>query len=295
MSNLAVIQAEIESGLMKAGVNLILPEHVKMESFVRCAAIALMQSKDLADADRDSVIMALTECANDGLIPDSKEAALVVYNTNVGTKAAPQWVKKAQYLPMIDRVLKRALMSGQIATMSAKAVFEGDEFEYWLDENGEHIKYRPTFGQRGELKLAFAMAKLTTGDLIVEVMAKGDIDKVRSASKTGTYGPWQDWYDRMACKAVFHRMARRLPNASEIIEMAEAGMNMNFERNEREIGLASAAPKSIPHYPQEDFEKNLPTWLSIISSGKRSAVDLITTVETKGLLTDDQKNRLRAA
>lgn len=291
MANLAEIQKEIEAGLINAGVESVLPEHIKMSTFIRCAAIALSQSKDLEEADRDSVIMSLTKCANDGLIPDNKEAALVTFKTNVGTKQQPNWVKKAQYLPMIDGVLKRARMSGQITTMSAKAVFDGDDFDYWLDEDGEHIKYRPNLNSRGEFKLAFAMAKLVSGDLIVEVMTQDDIDKVRAASKTGEYGPWKDWYDRMACKAVFHRLARRLPNASEIVEMCQAGLDVEFGRtSERDI-----TPKrpQIAHYPQEDFDKNLPTWKGIIESGKRSLDEVIATIECKGLLSEAQKQKLK--
>lgn len=235
MNDLALIQKSLETDLINAGVQTVLPDHVKMSSFVRCAAIAMVQGKDLAEADKDSVIMSLTKCATDGLVPDGKEAAMVVYNTNVGTKQQPDWRKMAQYLPMIDGVLKRARMSGQIDSMAAKAVYENDSFDYWLDEDGEHIQYRPTWKTRGPFKLAFAFAKLKTGDLVVEVMTKEDIDKVRASSKTGKFGPWADWYDRMACKTVFHRLARRLPNSSEIVEMCEAGMNMKFERDMGEV------------------------------------------------------------
>ena len=236
MSNLVVIQEELNGQLMAAGIQSVLPKSVKMETFVRCAAVAMASNKDLAGADRDSLIMALTQCAKDGLVADNKEAAIVTFNTNVAAKGQPkQWMTKAQYLPMIDGVMKRARMSGQIAVLSSKAVFNDDIFRYWMDENGEHINYEPTYGG-GEMRLAFAFAKLTNGELIVEVMRRADVDKVRAASKTGQYGPWKDWYERMACKAVMHRLARRLPNASEIVEMCEAGMNMEFDaRTEKEI------------------------------------------------------------
>lgn len=236
MSNLVVIQNEIGSQLVEAGVQSVLPASVKMQTFVRCAAVAMVGNKDLALADRDSLIMALTQCAKDGLVADNKEAAIVTFNTNVAAKGQPkQWMTKAQYLPMIDGVMKRARMSGQISALSSKAVFKDDIFRYWMDENGEHINYEPTYGG-GEMRLAFAFAKLTNGELIVEVMSNADVDKVRAASKTGQYGPWKDWYERMACKAVMHRLARRLPNASEIVEMCEAGMNMNFDPStEKEI------------------------------------------------------------
>jgi len=236
MSNLAIIQKDLESSLVAAGVQSVLPDSVTMSKFVQCSAIAMASSKDLAGADRDSLIMSLTNCAKDGLVPDNKEAAIVTFNTNIAPNGQPkQWITKAQYMPMIDGVMKRARMSGQISLLSSKAVYSEDEFDYWMDENGEHINYRPKF-QGGEVRLAFAFAKLTTGELIVEVMSKADIDRVRAASKTGTYGPWKDWFDRMACKAVMHRLARRLPNASEIIEMCERGMNMDFDaRTEKEI------------------------------------------------------------
>lgn len=236
MSNLAVIQKDLEVNLIAAGVESILPSSVKMSTFVRCAAVAMAGNKELAKADTDSVIIALTQCAKDGLVPDNKEAAIVTFNTNIAAKGQPKnWMTKAQYMPMIDGVMKRARMSGEIKVLASKAVFNDDIFRYWMDENGEHINYEPQFGG-GEMRVAFAYARLISGELIVEVMSKDDVDKVRAASKTGSYGPWKDWYERMACKAVMHRLARRLPNASEIVEMCEAGMNMKFDsRTEKEI------------------------------------------------------------
>lgn len=233
MSNdLIAIQHDLQESLIVAGVEAILPDTVKIETFTKCAAIAIASNPDLMKADKSSVIMALSKCANDGLLPDNKEAALVTFNKNVAPKGQPkQWASMAQYMPMIDGVMKRARMSGQIKLLSSKAVMKDDQFDYWMDENGEHINYRPQYG-KNDFRLAFAFAKLSTGELVVEVMSKEDIDKVRASSKTGTYGPWADWYDRMACKVVMHRLARRLPNASEIVQMCEAGMNMNFTKND---------------------------------------------------------------
>ena len=267
MNNLSVIQSNLEEELIAAGVQSVLPDSVKMPTFTRCAAVAIASSKELVNADKDSVIMSLTQCAKDGLVPDNKEAAIVTFNTNVAGKGQPkQWVTKAQYMPMIDGVMKRARMSGQISVLSSKAVFSEDQFDYWMDENGEHINYRPTF-KGGEMRLAFAFAKLTTGELIVEVMSKSDVDKVRASSKTGTYGPWKDWYDRMACKVVMHRLAKRLPNASEIVEMCEQGMNMNFDsRTEKEITpiVEDSISKLKSILADRDPSKYLP-WLGIES------------------------------
>lgn len=287
MNDLVVMQQDIESSLVAAGVQSILPKSVKMETFVRCAAVAMVSSKDLAAANKDSVIMALTQCAKDGLVPDNKEAALVTFNTKVKHQGrADEWVKKAQYLPMIDGVMKRARMSGQIATLSSKVVYNDDNFDYWVDENGEHIQYRPNY-KGGEIRLAFAFAKLTNGELIVEVMTKDDIDKVRAASKTGTYGPWRDWYERMACKVVMHRLARRLPNASEIVEMCEAGMNMDFdERTEKEIApiVENHSEKLALLTADADMTKFLP-WVSKGVGCKITSLDQLNDAQASALVT----------
>lgn len=262
MSNLLAIQSDIGTSLIAAGVETMIPG--KSEAFIRCAAIAIASNKDLMKADKDSMVMALIKCAKDGLVPDGKEAAIVTFSTNVAAKGQPkQWITKAQYMPMVHGVMKRARMSGEILKLGCKAIFEGDEFDYWMDEDGEHIKYRPSFTSDKVVK-AFAFAKMTNGELVVEVMSKAQIDKVRAASKTGTYGPWADWYDRMACKAVFHRLARGLPNASEVLEMCEAGMNMNFdERTEKEIQPKVENPidRLIALLDGKPMDKVLP-WIS---------------------------------
>jgi len=294
MSNLAIIQENLSTELIAAGIESVLPESVKIQTFVRCAAVAMASNKDLGDASRESVIMSLTQCAKDGLIPDNKEAALVTFNTKVKHKDKPdEWVKKAQYLPMIDGVMKRARMSGQLAILSSKAVFNDDIFRYWMDENGEHLNYEPTY-QGGDIRLCFAFAKLTTGELIVEVMSKADIDKVRAASKTGTYGPWADWYDRMGCKTVMHRLAKRLPNASEIIEMCEQGMNMSFDKNSDKNILTAEKEINPQAYSSDLFDKNYPAWSKQIADGKKTPVQIIAFLGKKGItLTQEQELSLK--
>lgn len=220
--------AQIAPQLRSQGIEALLPKGVTFDMFARAAATAMAQNHELAGAEPKSVIQSLIRCATHGLVPDNREAALVTFKEKSGAI-------KAQYIPMVDGVLKRARQSGQIAVIAAKAVFTGDTFDYWMDEQGEHINYRPTFTGRGDFLLAFAFAKLHSGELIVEVMAKEEIDRVRAASKTGNseYGPWAKWYDRMAVKSVLHRLARRLPSASELVSMLESGDEFDFNRNQQ--------------------------------------------------------------
>lgn len=227
MSTQVLISPDVDSRISE--IKAVLPPSVSIDAFNRAANIAISQTPGLSEAEPESVFNSLSKCAADGLIPDGKEAALVVFSKNLGTKQAPQWVKAAQYMPMVDGVLKRARMSGQVTTIAAKAVHDNDSFEYWVDENGEHFKHIPSFGNRGNLKLVYAFAKVN-GDLVFEAMELSDIERVKAASKGSSFGPWKDWYDRMALKSVLHRLARRLPNASEMVQMLEMGQTMNFNQ-----------------------------------------------------------------
>jgi hypothetical protein len=49
----------------------------------------------------------------------------------------------------------------------------------------------------------------------------------------------------------------------------------------------------LESYPQDKFEKNLPKWKEIISSGRQTAENVINMVESRWALTDAQKEALR--
>lgn len=53
-------------------------------------------------------------------------------------------------------------------------------------------------------------------------------------------------------------------------------------------------PKEVPAYPAEGFDKNLPAWRGLIESGKKTADQIIATLSTKGVPTEEQVKTLRA-
>lgn len=55
----------------------------------------------------------------------------------------------------------------------------------------------------------------------------------------------------------------------------------------------SPAPEAPEHYPAAEFDKLLPTWSKYIKAGKKSVAELIDTIETKGLLSEEQRQALR--
>lgn len=229
----------------------VLPPSIPVDRFIRIAQTAIANNPELTDTDSVSLMNSLVRCAQDGLVPDNREAALVIFNTKVKDGNREYWVKKAQYMPMVDGILKRARMSGEIRVIAAKPVYEHDDFDYWMDEDGEHLNYKPNLrGARGNLQLVFAFARLNTGELVVETMTTDEIEQVRKASKNPDKGPWKDWYERMGLKAVLHRHARRLPNASEVMEITSRDNFMyDFDKMKDVTPRREALPTGDPSRP----------------------------------------------
>uniref|UniRef100_UPI003C770B2F recombinase RecT n=1 Tax=Roseomonas chloroacetimidivorans TaxID=1766656 RepID=UPI003C770B2F len=190
-----------------------LPSNVPLEKFRNVVLTAANQNADLLAADRRSLLGACIKCASDGLIPDGREAALVIFNTKIKRDGKEEWVKAVQYMPMMVGVLKRARNSGQIAGISVQVVHKNDEFVQRPDDFDKPLTHRPPpLGEdRGEPIGAYAMAKLTDGTIMAEVMSKAEIEAVRKVSRSKDFGPWKDWWDQMARKTVLRRLSKYLP------------------------------------------------------------------------------------
>ncbi|MEY1239809.1 recombinase RecT [Providencia manganoxydans] len=223
MSN---VYNNLQTVLIEQGIESLLPAQVTTEQFIRTAATAMIENPDLQAADKKSLILALTRCAKDGLMPDGREAALVVRNTKVDGS----YIKKAVYMPMVDGVMKRARQSGQVTNIVSKVVYASDEFEYVIDEFGEHLKHKPAFVDNDEIVKVYSFARLTSGEMVIEVMSRNEIERVRDIATSGKVNSvWDKWFDRMALKTVIHRLARRLPCASELFSLFEVTQDTNSQ------------------------------------------------------------------
>lgn len=187
------------SGLPEIAQNL--PSTVSPDKFRNVVITAANMSPDLLNADRRSLLGACVKCAADGLVPDGREAALVLFGG------------KVQYMPMLAGVLKRARNSGEIASLVVQVVHEKDSF-IWRPSDGERpVEHGvPGLGDdRGAPIGAYAIARLKDGSVMAEVMSKAEIEKVRAVSRSKGNGPWVQWWDQMARKTVLRRLSKYLP------------------------------------------------------------------------------------
>lgn len=185
-----------------------LPPQIPVQKFIRTTITALQMNPQLLECDRRSVLGACMKAAQDGLLVDGREAALVIFRGKQGPAA--------QYMPMIGGLLKKLRNSGELASIAANVAYEKDVFEYELGDN-ERIRHLPFLGkERGNPVAAYAIAKTKDGAIYRDVMPVDEIEQVRSVSRARDNGPWVAWWGEMAKKTVLRRLMKRLPSSADL-------------------------------------------------------------------------------
>lgn len=206
----------------------------------RAALTALQTNPELLSGQvtQTSVYTALLRCAQDGLLPDGREASFVRRG------------KEIVYQPMVGGFRKRAAEQG--FSLTAQVVYAGDEFDYTLGLSPTLIHKPPKLDiERGDPIGAYAIAHHPDHGSFLEVMSRGEIEQVRKASAMGnaTKGPWAEWWGEMARKTVARRLFKQLPlGAGESTRRAEAML----EADEIAFGPFADLPQIDPAAEPDD-------------------------------------------
>jgi len=211
-SRLPILIEEIES--RRGDFAKILPSTINPVRFVAAVKTALHTVPGLTECDRRSIVMACMKCAGDGLVPDGRDAILVVGSS----KKDGQWIKQAQYWPMVQGLQKIAYRSGFVTRLDARLVHQGDVFELTLGSDAR-IVHKPVFGEtRGDIIGAYAIATLKNASPYVEWMELEELVAIMRRSKgfnkdaNEPKGPWLTDFGEMARKTVMRRALKWLPN-----------------------------------------------------------------------------------
>lgn len=197
---------------MQPELAMALPAHVAPERFVRIVMTAIQQTPDLMKADRKSLFGACMKAAQDGLLPDGREAFLNCYYSKKDNKFI------ASYQPMIAGVLKKIRQSGELKQLSCDVVREGDVFEHYVDETGEHFKHQSSDEDNASAPVKYVYAALWTkdGGFYFRKMTPKAVEKARAVSRAANSGPWVQWWDEMALKTVLRNLSKRVPMSVEV-------------------------------------------------------------------------------
>jgi phage RecT family recombinase len=196
----------------------VLPPDITIEFFLRVIITACAQNPDLIYANRRTLFLACVKAATDGLVPDGREGALVVYATDVSQRDPQTGVKNTfkidavQWMPMVYGIRKRMRNSGQVLSASAEAVYRHDRFSYQLGDE-PYIEHEPAplDQDRGELIGAYAIIKLTNGEVLRDVLSKKDVEAAHAVSRATNSPMWQKFPGEAYRKTALRRCSKQAP------------------------------------------------------------------------------------
>lgn len=243
-----VALARMELDKLEGQFESALPSHIPVERFSRVVMTAIQNNQDLLKADRRSLWNAAMKSAQDGLLPDGREGAIVAYQG------------QAQWMPMVGGIRKKVRNSGEIATWDVQAVYANDVFEFELGDE-PFIKHRPSLKDRGEIIAVYSIATLKSGEKSRDVMGIGEVEKIRSISRAKN-GPWANpiFYPEMAKKTVARRHSKVLPMSSDLDDL--------IRRDDGLYDLDGASDKAV-----KGQRKTLTDRLASISADNNDVID----------------------
>jgi recombination protein RecT len=191
-----------------------LPPGVDPNRFARVVQTALQQNQKLLECTPDSLWGACMKAAQDGLLPDGREGAMV-----------PRWNGKAKrleahWMPMVAGLIAKAKRKGSVASLSAQVVYEGEPFQVLLgDEDRIHHVRDIAKVKRGAEVAVYAIATMKDGSKEREIMSWEQVQQVAAVSadrESGDVQPvWKTWPEEMARKSCIRRLSKRLPSLDD--------------------------------------------------------------------------------
>lgn len=196
---------------------------IKPDVLIRLALWEFSQNEWLRKCTVDSIYASLIASAQLGLEPGAVkgEAYLVPFRG------------KCQLIPGYRGLIKLALRSKAVKSFYSHVVFVNDEFSLELGSDPQ-VMHRPFIdGDRGDIRGAYAVAKLESGAIDIEWMGVEELEKIRqgaAATRGGKDSPaYAEHEAEMYRKAPIRRLAKRLPlgddffTAAATDEAVEAG------------------------------------------------------------------------
>lgn len=210
---------------------------ISRSQFMAVALQAIARSSRLLECTPSSIVLALIDAAELGLVPSGLmgSAYLVPYR-NGKTR-----LYEAKLIPGYRGLIDLARRSGEVRTVEAQVVRQRDAFDYQYG-TGQFIRHVPylnltnergpeTVDDRGEVKLGvlldggpyiavWARAVLASGEEQFDVKGMAFVDRIRARSKSADDGPWVTDYEAMARKTMARQLLKYLPLAVDRLTRA---------------------------------------------------------------------------
>lgn len=234
------------------------------------------------------------------LQPNSMDEAFRMAEMLAGSQMVPKSYQGKPQDALVAMMMGSELGLNPIQSLANVAVINGRPAIYG-DALLALVQNHPKFGGHEESFDENTMTATCT------VWRKGDSAKhtvtfskadAQQAGLWGNSGPWTKYPKRMLMwRARGYALRDKFADAlGGLITVEEAR-----DIPEQDMGVAqrSEQPKEqvrpqLEQYPEESFSQNFAKWQQIVESGKKSASDIVAMLESKAVLTAEQRDQILA-
>ena len=203
----------------------VMPREMNANRLYQMYVSTINREPELANCSVESVLSCFMRCTSLGLEPSNVNGLGMAYILPYGNKNR-KGQKDATLIIGYKGMIELARRSGNLKSIHAQAVYQGDEFSYWEDETGQHFMFKanPNVAHKPELLTdVYVNAQLMNGGFIFEHMTRREVDDImRRSPSARSGGPWKTDYEAMALKTVIRRSFKYLPVSVEARQAAEA-------------------------------------------------------------------------
>lgn len=199
-------------------IRQIAPKHCSPERMWKVAFAAYTTTPALKECSNVSIVQCVVEASKSGLEIGRHAHLVPFWNKHTKKKEAKLIV---DYRGLIDLCRR----SGTVSNIEARAVFKGEEFEFYHGTDGTTIVHKPNLDapppDADQFRGAYMIARLADGTRHVDYMSKLEIDAIRARSQASSNGPWVTDYVEMAKKTVVRRGTKMLDQSPEMIHASQ--------------------------------------------------------------------------
>lgn len=278
---------------LKGQMGLALPKHMNADRMTRLALTAFSTNPDLQKCTHDSIAGSIMVACQMGLEPGvNGQGYLIPYKG------------RCTFVPGWKGIVDIANRSGRSAVWTG-AVFAGDEFDYAMGDR-PFVTHKPgrSLGAADDLQYVYAIGRVRDSEWpIIEVWNMEKIWAHRDYyNKVGARHYSFENPEMYARKVPLLQVLKYMPTsiemsvALEVSNAAESGKGVVLDGNyvtvhqddDRGPG-ADRDTGELPMVSDTTFAAKKAGWKKVVTSGVKSVNDLIATIQSAEILTDEQR------
>ena len=246
------LQSVIKSQMGK--IMAVAPKHLSEDRLYQLTISAINHEPKLMQCDVTTLLSCVMRCSALGLEPSAVDGLGRAYILPYRNKK--RGIYEATFILGYKGMLDLARRSGEIKSIEAHAVYDGDAFEYEFGLN-ETLRHKPSGRERLEDEKpthVYMIAHFKDGGHYMDVMTLAEIEAVRERSAAGNSGPWVTDFEAMAKKTVIRRAFPYLPVSVE----AQSAIAADGTSGGYNVQLESDTIFAEGELPVEDNDNKMP-------------------------------------